>query len=436
MLLSFEVENFRSVKEAVTLNMTAVNYYKESSDQLIDMELPGLSGIRFLRAAAVYGPNASGKTSLWRALKLMRDMVLEPPAPPAGAQLPHTPFMLDAESRRKPTAFSIAFAAKDGVRYEYSFAYDRKAIIREELAAYPKGLRRTWFRRSTENGETAIRGSGHFKIPAAAKPLLNDNALLLPLIANYRKIESSEKAARVVSWFADDLNVYCARNALDDFPLTGEIVCGAQGTDYQRSFIQNMLRRADVGISRADVERRQMPPMPEEIRVALEALGVAEPGGDTDYKAVVFRHEGRDGAMSLDLSDESDGTRQLFGLSGHVAKTLERGSVLFVDELDSSLHPILAVEVVRSFLDLRSNPRNAQLVFTAHNPCLLEHDLLRRDQIWFTEKDASGATNLYPLSDYSPRKDETISSGYLTGRYSAIPVVPECFGRCCDREEG
>ena len=149
-----------------------------------------------------------------------------------------------------------------------------------------------------------------------------------------------------------------------------------------------------------------------------------------EYRTVVLEHSGHESAMRVDLNDESDGTRQLFGLSGHIAQALEYGSTLFVDEIDSSLHPIIVREIIESFLNPESNPKNAQLIFTAHNPCLLERGLLRRDQVWFTEKSRNGSTSLYPLSDFRPRTDEAISSGYLVGRYSATPVVPECFGRC------
>ena len=172
--------------------------------------------------------------------------------------------------------------------------------------------------------------------------------------------------------------------------------------------------------------------MPEEMRAILEHITPVQGSVDEIVKTVVFRHENAGKKMKLEMGEESDGTKQLFGLSGHIAQALENGSTLFVDEVDASLHPVLVTEVIRTFLRPESNPKGAQLIFTAHNPCLLENGLLRRDQIWFTEKDGEGATALYPLSDYSPRKDETVVSGYLSGRYSAIPVIPECFGKCDD----
>lgn len=431
MLISFEVENYRSIKEPVCLQLTAVNYYKESIEQLIDAKLPGLSGLQFLRSAAIYGPNASGKTAIWRALVTMKDIVLNSAAYTANVTFNQAPFGFDPDMRDKPTRFTAMFTSgADSVRYEYSFAYTVKAIVEEELCAYPKGHRQVWFRRTTENGATSIKGSSYLKVPSAVKPFLNDNMLLLSLLANYPNVDSHKRVAPVVDWFINGLDLYSrAPESQNDFPFSGDIVNGEHGTEFMRSFIQNMMRQADVGIYLAEVEKR---PMPEEIRAILGHITPTQGSVDEIVKTVVFRHENAGKKMKLEMGEESDGTKQLFGLSGHIAQALENGSTLFVDEVDASLHPVLVTEVIRTFLHPESNPKGAQLIFTAHNPCLLENGLLRRDQIWFTEKDEEGATVLYPLSDYSPRKDETVVSGYLSGRYSAIPVIPECFGRCND----
>lgn len=426
MLISFAVENFRSIKDQAQLQLTAINYYKEAIHQLIDDTLPGLSGVSYLRSVAIFGPNASGKTSIWRALRLMRDMVLHSTNAPNDAALLYTPFELDAECMTLPTRFSIMFnAGKDSVRFEYSFSYNASAILEEELCAYPKGHRQTWFKRLFSEGKTTLKGSSYLKLPPGIDWLLNDNVLLLSLLRNLTKIELLDSVREVVSWFESDLDLYSrAPEVRGDLPYSGDIIKGVIGTDYQRNFIKNLMRKADIGITDTSVE---------EIPVIENLTEISE---DFEQKAsteefvnlVVFDHEIDQSVARIPYPEESDGTRQLFGLAGHIAKALENGSVLFVDELDASLHPVLVREIVQTFLSPKSNPANAQLIFTAHNPCLLENGLLRRDQIWLTEKDENGATQLYPLSDFSPRKEESIISGYLTGKYSAIPVVPACFG--------
>lgn len=426
MLIRFLVENYRSIREAVELQMTAVNYYKEAAGQLLDVNLPGLSKTKYLRAAAIYGPNASGKTAIWRGFDLMRDMVLGSTSYAANLGLPYLPFKLDVGSREKPTRFLATFTGRNGVRYEYTFAYNDRAFVDEKLLAYPKGFRQVWFTRAVENGKASVKGSSYLKVPAAVKELLNDNVLLLSLLANLPKVEAHDAVMPVYDWFLDGVDLYSrAPESVNDFPYSGDIINGEIGTDYQRRFIQEMMRRADIGITSTRVEKR---PVPEELRRLAESLPDLAPNFDGGVKSVVFQHANGGNTMNLDFGEESDGTKQLFGMSGHVAEALEKGSVLFVDEVDASLHPVLVIEVIRTFLNPESNPNNAQLVFTAHNPCLLEGNLLRRDQIWFTEKNSAGATELYPLSDYSPRKDESVANGYLAGRFSAIPVVPECFG--------
>lgn len=236
----------------------------------------------------------------------------------------------------------------------------------------------------------------------------------------------------VVDWFAKGLMMLDrGPKTISDYPFSGEILDG-EGTEFQRSFIQNMIRKADVGISETKVERV---PFPEELRRSDLLNLLEEHEQPEEYKTVVFEHDSQFGKVKFNINDESDGTYQLFSLSGHIAQALEGGATLFVDEIDASLHPILVREVVRCFLSPGSNSNDAQLVFTAHNPCLLDEDLLRRDQVWLTEK-SQGATELYPLSEYSPRNDESLVSGYLLGRYSATPLVPACFGRCDSGCEG
>jgi hypothetical protein len=142
-------------------------------------------------------------------------------------------------------------------------------------------------------------------------------------------------------------------------------------------------------------------------------------------KTVAFVHRSANKApsISLPLTAESEGTLAYFGLLGPVLTTLSSGGLLFIDEITSSLHPLLAMEIVRLFNSPTENPNGAQLLFTTHDTSLLDGQILRRDQVWLTEKDESGGTHLYPLTDFKPRRGENIRSGYLQGRYGAVPLV-------------
>jgi len=138
------------------------------------------------------------------------------------------------------------------------------------------------------------------------------------------------------------------------------------------------------------------------------------------HKAAKTGHE-----VEFDLEEESAGTRRLFDLLGLWQTALDKGLTLFVDELDASMHPLMVRKLIQSYHDPEINRNDAQLVFTTHDTSLLSPANIRRDQVWFTKKDAEGSTRLYSLEDYRPRKDEALEKGYLAGRYGAIPYLAE-----------
>ena len=129
--------------------------------------------------------------------------------------------------------------------------------------------------------------------------------------------------------------------------------------------------------------------------------------------------------MAFDITEESNGTQALFRTAGAWFNVLKNGEVLFVDEIDTSLHPLLTRHLVKLFHSSETNPHNAQLVFNTHDTSLLDADIFRRDQVWFVEKDKRGCTHVYPLSEFKPRKEEVVGRGYLRGRYGALPVISE-----------
>ena len=429
------MENFESIRDRQELTFTAINYYKEHKEELLDLRLPGLSGIKYLRSAALFGPNAAGKSTILESMNMMCKVVQES-ANIRTNKLEefYHPFLLQKEYKNKPTTFFAAFVS-EGIRYEYAFSYSDQRILSERLSAFPKGREQVWYERkvSADNQLMLLKDSSYFRFPAALEPLLNDDSLLLSLVANSPKLENASKIMPVYNWFQHGLEyVDNGPRSASDLPFSGEILDGNKGTDIQRNIIQGIVKEADVGIQDARVAVIQINEGSKEI----QQLNSSDEESDEKevkkrkYKTVMFAHRSDNDVSEFSLGMESDGTYQLFCLSGHIAQALENGSTLLVDELDASLHPILVKELVRMFLNPKSNPNNAQLVFTAHNPCLLNDELLRRDQIWFVEKDKSGTTSIYPLSDFKPRTDEVLISGYLLGRYSATPSIPYCLGQC------
>jgi hypothetical protein len=192
----------------------------------------------------------------------------------------------------------------------------------------------------------------------------------------------------------------------------------------------NLLVSADIGVTGAEVKqadvsmeelRKNMPPG---LLAELESQGPIQPGKRIEIE---LRHK-VEGAEPVGLkfeTEESAGTKRLFALAGPWADILEQGYTVFVDEIETSLHPLLVKELLKLLFNPVTNPKAAQVVFSTHNPVLLDGSLLRRDQVWFTEKSPAGATHLYPLTDYQPRNTEALAKGYLAGRYGAIPFLPE-----------
>jgi len=192
--------------------------------------------------------------------------------------------------------------------------------------------------------------------------------------------------------------------------------------------VVRMLESSDTGISDFQVERAKMPPVEIEdprTRMKLKFGGEDQEG----YKFNLF-HRSQGKAVSLPFEDESLGTQRILAFAGPFIDVLERGATIVVDELEQSLHPLLVMEILRLFHNPETNPKGAQILFTTHLPLLLDQELIRRDQVWFTEKANSGATTLFPLTDFKPRtgKYESILKGYLSGRYGAVPVLRELLG--------
>jgi AAA15 family ATPase/GTPase len=180
--------------------------------------------------------------------------------------------------------------------------------------------------------------------------------------------------------------------------------------------MSQLLRLADLGITGLSIREEGPLPIPE---TTGQSMQQSFPQQVRRY--LELEHQGSNGAQRFNISDESHGTQQLLVLGTFLLLGLRVGSVLVVDELDTSMHPQLVRALVELFY--RDNPHNAQLIFSTHDATLLSGELFRRDQVWFVEKDRQGASHLYPLLDFSPRKDESLERGYLRGRYGAVPFI-------------
>ena len=426
MLVEFRIKNFRSFRDEQVLSMVA------SSDTGLEGNCTPEDKLRLLKAAGIYGPNASGKSNLIRAIDIMRDIVLNSANYKPGEKLPVQPFLLDDESQKEPSTFEVIFYHGD-IRYQYGFSATKERIHEEWLLAYPKGRTsdkaQTWYHRTFSNRGTVWKFSSFLKgEKVQLKNNTRDNALFLSVAAQW----NNKQLTTVYEWFKNKLRVVPTKENFR--PVTAELLLDTQKEEdlgkELKEFITDALQKADLGISGVNVKKRifdknkiNFPKdMPNEIREKF--LKHLEEESLLKVEMLHSNVHTKEN-VSLPMEEESDGTQRFFQLLGPWLEALSKGYTVFVDELEASLHSLLTRELITVFQSPRSNKNGAQLVFATHDVTLLDPELFRRDQIWFTEKDKNAGTQLYSMSDYKekPRKGEAMQKGYLAGRYGAIPIL-------------
>ena len=442
MLIEFSVGNFRSFNEIQTLDMRAASLRETMPPEQEHTFRAGKHTL--LRCSAVYGANASGKSNLVRAVMFMREFVLSSATrlqigEPTGVER----FRLDTEARNSPAYFQIIFRLRE-VEYRYGFELDEERVVSEWLYRTRRRESRLFVR---EGQEFDISGALKVKkdIPGMTRP----NALFLSVLAQL----NNQLAVSLLEWFSEKFHGIFG---LNDKAFGGYTMRRVERDPAFRKRVRNLLRLADVGI--ADISIESIPlsqiEMPSEARDVLKTLvGLANKEMEKRdalsrdalltapqdiflttsqgilFKSIATHHPVFDRESGTVVADESfrmdehesEGTQKFFYLLGPWLDTLENGYVLFVDEMDARLHPLLTRELVRGFLSPKSNPRNAQLIFVTHDAALLGERLLRRDEVWFTEKNRYGATELYSLAEIKVRKDASFYKNYLLGLYGAVP---------------
>ncbi|QBS42195.1 ATP/GTP-binding protein [Nocardia sp. CS682] len=361
-----------------------------------------------LPVAAVYGANASGKSNLLDALSFMGSTVTGSSSSRRRDSDPlRMPFRLDSARGSAPSLFVVEFIA-DEIRYTYGFSISDERVLEEWLYSYPAKRKRVLFEREDDRfsiGSTLAEIKSELVV---LQRLTRPDTLFLTRIleANFSG-PIGDHFLSIYWWF------YAILNTPDH---DGTRVVEADGIERllaedspSRARVLELIRAADVGISdvRVDVER------PDDY-------------SDYEVRRLVFRH-GRS-RTEFRASDESSGTRSWLRILPGALAALAKGYVLVIDEIDTSLHPLLTAELAALFQDPATNPLGAQLLFTSHDPSLLgtavrPGGLLRRDQIWFVDKDADGASTLYPLTDFKPRREHNLERRYLNGAYGAIPSL-------------
>jgi len=413
MLLQFRFENLRSFAKEQVLSFAATREQPE------DSRLLHARGVAtpVLPAIAIYGANASGKTNAIRALSFMKSAVTRSYRlwePEAG--VPLEPFALASDLQAK-SLFEVQLVA-GRVRYRYGFVVSAERIVEEWLYAWPRGHKQTWYEREDDSftfgrhftGDNdaicRLTRANSLFLSAAAQ---NNHPLLADLFRWFAFVQvdlrnSRATFSRGASFEIDEL--FSDSGQLTFFPGI------ERGDASDREAVLELVRAADTGIVDVRLARPDQP----------------EPRRARSGPRIEFKHRTSDANGGwLPLDDESAGTRALVELSLQLRRALRRGGLVAIDELEASLHPMLALAVIRLFHDPDRNLGQGQLLFTTHDTNLLGSLLgeppLRRDQVWFAEKDQEGCSHLYPLTDFHPRKEENLERGYLQGRYGAVPFL-------------
>jgi len=424
MLIDFAVTNYRSFRDRQVLSLVASNRDKTLPDNLIELDLPGLKNTKLVKSVAVYGANASGKSNLIKAMEFMRDFVeksaseLRP-----GEETGVEPFGLDPQKEQEPSEFEVIFI-HEGVRYQYGFALDKKRVHEEWLIAYPQGQPQRWFERKyiTESGKYDWhRGAKYKKDWENLKEKTRENALFLSIAAQF----NHEQLTPVQQWFADYLFVIDF-SSLDTDLLVRDTIRIMQEEESFYKLVNSAIISADLGITAVDVRKM----IPEDISLSgqfsKEGREMIMRGlSEMDITLAFFTHRSRDceGGIPFRQDEESAGTLKYFSLLGPWFYTMVYGYTTCIDEIAAQMHPSLVRMLIEMMHLPSENLGKSQIVLTTHDTTMLDTDLFRRDQIWFTEKNDEGATVLYPLTDYKPRPDEALQKGYLAGRYGAIPFL-------------
>lgn len=418
MLIEFTVENFRSFKGPQTFSMAASAASKHAENTFS----AGLKGFgRFLRTAAIYGPNAAGKTNLLRALQFMQTLVINSAATTTGAAYAHTPFVFARAQRHKPSRFTVTFA-QDGVWYEYGFAIGAERIEEEWLIEHVHARGRTMFERRYVDAKKDYdwKFSPSLK---GQKSVWSETTRPTALFLSTAVQLNSQQLLPVHNWFQRRLVVIAGVTTLNP-TLTLQLLGQPEGKARVLPFLQE----ADLGISDVTVTRELLPPNVGFIPAPQQIFEQVPGTNVLNLVRVTLSHKIKDEEqqqVGLDLLEESSGTQALFRSAGPWLNALTNGEVLLFDEIDTSLHPLLVKFLIERFHSEATNPHNAQLIFTTHNTSLLDQRIFRRDQVWFVEKDRDASSKLYPLTDFKPRNDEDLQRWYMRGRYGALPILGE-----------
>ncbi len=393
MILEFCATNYLSIKDELKLSFVASSL-KETSAEPNNLFSVGDTGISLVRSAVIYGANASGKSNVLKAFAFYKHFVTDSfKNSQAGEAIDVENFRLNATTVGEPTIMEASFTDGEFI-YRYGFEVSSKAVEVEWLykrACKKRAKEVELFYR--EANHTAVHPKSPLLQELVSKNMVRSNALLLSTAAQFNETT----AVSILHWLSDTQVLFCSedealwQNAIKH--LDDEAV---------RQRITDFARYADLGIESITKTDN---------RLVSHHRQYDDEGREVNNVSFAFNR------------NESEGTIKYFSLAYPIIDALDNGKRVVIDELDSKLHPLLVKRIVALFNDATTNPQGAQLLFTAHDTYLLSAGLFRRDQVWFTQKNSFGATELYSLAEYKVRSSSPFEKEYLSGKYGATPLI-------------
>jgi uncharacterized protein len=430
MLIEFSVANFRSIGEKQTLSLVPAPKQRDYPENII---VAGKHEV--LNMAAIYGANASGKSNLIRGLGIMAALVEHSLNISSIARLPFDPFLLREGWEEKPTHFEIVFIS-DQIRYRYGYEISQERVVREWLFRKVTSRETLLFEREDDVIDVGSGFSSSKKLIDTVIEATRVNALFLSMCDSF----NLEDARRVMGWFKD-LIIIDGLDTEDEQLITFQLWQNPEN----REKIKQYLIALEIGIVDIDIVKQKFneadlrSDIPSELRAQLIQKLSGKSAIKVDATHNYFDAQGNRSSRTRSWNweeRESSGAQKAFQLSGPILNALLNGGVLVIDEMEAKMHPILTLNTIRLFLNQVTNPNHAQLVFATHDTNLLTYSALRRDQIYFTEKNKWESTELYSLSDFvyigekngvktaeKERPDTDKEKRYLEGRYGAIPFL-------------
>lgn len=425
MLIEFKFGNFRSFRDEAVLSMEAMGLGRLKNC------LISYNSMKLIPSVAIYGKNGGGKSNVIRAFWLAVQFIKNAQRTQhENAKIPVKPFLLNDYSKDEPTFFEFTYVL-DNVKYIYGFSATKEKIFSEYLYHSPKGQKATVFTR-TEQKFT-------FTEEKAKRKLISEAVAPNQLFFSVACTMNDADCMRAMKWFRD--YVFFSR----DYADIPEQLLEYSNDKNMLAAISGYAKAADLGIEKMEFEFKDEvvkdfeseKNIPEEIRFALTAFmqnlkensNISEIGlQKSEVRATSYHNainkNGIKTSFTLDLSDESDGTRKLMSIAPAIESVLNNGGIVLVDELEKELHPMLVNYIVAKFQSKTSNPNGAQLIFTTHNTELLNMELMRKDQLYFADKNRKdGASELYSIGDFSTKTADNIRKGYLAGKYGATPDI-------------